>query len=329
MSNCTNLPQQQQLRVELCSDGSEHDLAKTPQMQADARIAEVETMYKALLANQQATDAKLLSQGLALERMQSEIAALQARLQQQLTGSQKFRSDIKDLDIQLDCQAAAQPDPQELDDDAKPEKKRDESGFMRLQQMKERRSIMVKQKSCPMLSSNRTDADSTFCSDYSDCSNNDSVCSEFDLDAAISAHVGLDLQSDAEPVRAEPAPSVGVFGRIFRWVGALKKRKARAGALAARAERTFPRQYADSSPKGRAQRILRKTMAVLDKQAAKIQRRVKRTEARLQALYEDPEIESPSTHPKVGKLLRTLIKQKRAAASLNMKRYEMHRSVSV
>merc|ERR1711964_514139 len=138
-----------------------------------------------------------------------------------------------------------------------------------------------------------TDSVSTYCSD-------DGYCSELDLDDGIA-------QADGTRLR------LGVVQQIFRWFGSFQ-RKTR--------KKKLGRQVAKSSAKCRAQRIF----AHMDAKAAEIRRRVELTEAKLEAMYGDSLIESPSTHPKVKKLNRTLTKQKRAAASLNAKRYEMRRS---
>merc|ERR1711964_522437 len=132
------------------------------------------------------------------------------------------------------------------------------------------------------------------------CSDADSVCSELDLDESIA-------QADGTRLR------LGVVQTIFSWFGSFQRmtRKKKLG-----------RQVAHSSAKCRAQRIF----AHMDAKAAEIRRRVELTEAKLEAMYGDSLIESPSTHPKVKKLNRPLTKQKRAAASLNAKRYEMRRS---
>merc|ERR1711900_24546 len=130
----------------------------------------------------------------------------------------------------------------------------------------------------------------------------DSVCSEMDLDKCIA-------QADGTKLR------LGVVQTIFSWFGSFQ-RKTR--------KKKLGRQVAKSSAKCRAQRIF----AHMDAKAAEIRRRVELTEAKIEAMYGDPEIECPSTHPKVMKLHRILAKHKKKAAALNAMRYKMRRSIS-
>merc|ERR1712096_137488 len=144
-------------------------------------------------------------------------------------------------------------------------------------------------------------------------SDNDSVCSELDLDDCIARHAGSDL-----PIRTEPAPvaappsgpslGLGVISTVFSWLGSFRVKSQR---------EKLARRVAHN----RAKRVF----GHMDQKAADIRRKVELTEAKIEALYGDPSIESPSTHPRVKKLHKTLAKYKRVAAAINIKRYETRR----
>merc|ERR1711964_505252 len=133
------------------------------------------------------------------------------------------------------------------------------------------------------------------------------VCSELDLDDGIAQHAGNLPLADAQTV-----DFWGVIQKIFGWFGMFRVRRK------SQREKQLARQIV-----GRLSFFIH-----MDVQAAEIRRKLELTQAKLEAVYGDSSIQSPSTHPKVKKLHRTLTKLKRAAAALNARRYKMRRSIS-
>merc|ERR1711964_911281 len=126
------------------------------------------------------------------------------------------------------------------------------------------------------------------------------------------------------------APKTRAKKRVTQaFIAVSPKERARFGAAKiapkTRAKKQVTQAFISTSPKERARCAVHKAMAKLDRKAAEIRLKVELTEAKMEAVYGDPEIECPSTHPKVKKLFKTLARLKVEAAKLNQKRYEMRR----